>query len=698
MLLDKWSILMKIIGGIEIGSVHRPLTWSKVLAAAVLLSAAAPGSASGAELADPPGTTTWGSTLAAALSSPPLTTKGAVVVGCEGIIVTGSGKIDAWDSRYGLYNQALATDNTIVATLSPTADISVSGWATVWGDVVAARDVLISNGQMFTGDLIAGRNIVLSSNPPCPAKEVYASGSITTPGTWWDDQCGGTSGWVQGTGYELPPMVCDPLNVTSLVGGMVTQYGSLGSAIPWPHTNWRNYPVNIDSNSHYSGFTIKSGTLPVTLDATKVDYLYIDGDFRLEEDARLHILNPHGLSDIQQVRIVVNGNVYTGGSTHLNIDPGVSVRLYATGTVQISGGAGQDIPPSIEIDGVIHPTFGIYTSWVGGEGAIIDGNAPLTSVLYAPLTDVKVDGSGEVFGAVRGRIVRLMGSGAIHYDEGLDINNNWDGGPIFVVSADLAVDLAADSDEVGYNADVTLSIGVNSSGAGEFDNVSLDVVLPADLTYVSHLAPPGTSFIDTDSDGIPDTWLVGQVAPGTPKVLEVLMRGVNRPDSSVVPVEVALAGWSGNTDSDPGNNSRSIGIQILPSPLLTITKSASVANLGPGEVIAYTTTLVNIAEAPAHEVWVSSKIDDPLAFSLDAFGAGAAFEFVEIDGPTGLTPGSFEYSNDGGATWGYVPASGAGGAPPGYDATVTHWRVPMTGVMNPHSSFRIEYRTLLPNP
>jgi hypothetical protein len=49
-------------------------------------------------------------------------------------------------------------------------------------------------------------------------------------------------------------------------------------------------------------------------------------------------------------------------------------------------------------------------------------------------------------------------------------------------------------------------------------------------------------------------------------------------------------------------------------------------------------------------------------------------------GSTGLTV-SVSYSDDGGLSWGWIPTSGAGGAPPGYDATVTHVRWSFSGTL-----------------
>ncbi|MCK5618627.1 MAG: hypothetical protein KAJ17_04465, partial [Candidatus Krumholzibacteria bacterium] len=47
--------------------------------------------------------------------------------------------------------------------------------------------------------------------------------------------------------------------------------------------------------------------------------------------------------------------------------------------------------------------------------------------------------------------------------------------------------------------------------------------------------------------------------------------------------------------------------------------------------------------------------------------------------PASITLVTVEFSDDGGATWGYSPLSGNGGAPVGYDALVTNVRYIFTG-------------------
>jgi uncharacterized repeat protein (TIGR01451 family) len=61
-------------------------------------------------------------------------------------------------------------------------------------------------------------------------------------------------------------------------------------------------------------------------------------------------------------------------------------------------------------------------------------------------------------------------------------------------------------------------------------------------------------------------------------------------------------------------------------------------------------------------------------------------------GGAGLTA-AVAYSNDNGTTWTYTPASGAGGAPAGFDRNVTHIRWTFTGSFNPGGSGGVGFTT-----
>jgi hypothetical protein len=69
----------------------------------------------------------------------------------------------------------------------------------------------------------------------------------------------------------------------------------------------------------------------------------------------------------------------------------------------------------------------IYSSYdstiEGGPGINIKGDFETYAQIYAPLSDVVINGSGTLYGAVRGKTVSVTGGAAIHYDAALGEKN-----------------------------------------------------------------------------------------------------------------------------------------------------------------------------------------------------------------------------------------------------------------------------------
>jgi uncharacterized repeat protein (TIGR01451 family) len=99
----------------------------------------------------------------------------------------------------------------------------------------------------------------------------------------------------------------------------------------------------------------------------------------------------------------------------------------------------------------------------------------------------------------------------------------------------------------------------------------------------------------------------------------------------------------------------------------TVTPSGSQS---PGTELAYTVTFTNSGAASAQNL----VIIDPAPANTD-FKVGSVTTNL---GTTGLTV-AVAYSDDGGSTWTYPPASGGGGAPAGFDRNVTNIRWTFTG-------------------
>ena len=84
----------------------------------------------------------------------------------------------------------------------------------------------------------------------------------------------------------------------------------------------------------------------------------------------------------------------------------------------------------------------------------------------------------------------------------------------------------------------------------------------------------------------------------------------------------------------------------------------------PGTDLTYTITLTNSGSSDAANIVVVDTLHSTVQFKVGS----------ESDNlPAGIAV-VVEYSNDGGSTWTYVPASGACGAPSGYDACVNRVR------------------------
>jgi len=92
----------------------------------------------------------------------------------------------------------------------------------------------------------------------------------------------------------------------------------------------------------------------------------------------------------------------------------------------------------------------------------------------------------------------------------------------------------------------------------------------------------------------------------------------------------------------------------------------------PGTDLAYSVTLTNAGSAAAAGV-----------VTVDTLPANVMFKVGSVVNtlPGGLTA-TLAYSNDGGTTWTYVPASLACGAPAGFDRCVNRVRWTFTGTLS----------------
>jgi uncharacterized repeat protein (TIGR01451 family) len=139
-----------------------------------------------------------------------------------------------------------------------------------------------------------------------------------------------------------------------------------------------------------------------------------------------------------------------------------------------------------------------------------------------------------------------------------------------------------------------------------------------------------------------------------------------------------FSGSSYHYNNDYGVGINSITVTSLPPPVPNVSLTKSVTpnagnQLVPGADLVYTIAFSNTGTAGA----LSFIITDPVPANTD-FKLGSVTSAL---GTTGLTL-AVAYSNTGGSSYLYTPTSGSGGAPSGYDRSVTNIRWTLTGSLS----------------
>lgn len=148
-------------------------------------------------------------------------------------------------------------------------------------------------------------------------------------------------------------------------------------------------------------------TLPRAGDTPQANgrYLYTDGTggLQLSGGATLTITGPVDLVLTDDLQVGSAGKILlsTGGGS----DP--SLNLYAYGNVDIGGDGlanSTDVPANANL----------YA--MGTDEVLLNCNADFTGVIYAPNSEVHLNGNGSINGAVVGSAVKFNGNPHLHYD------------------------------------------------------------------------------------------------------------------------------------------------------------------------------------------------------------------------------------------------------------------------------------------
>ena len=121
------------------------------------------------------------------------------------------------------------------------------------------------------------------------------------------------------------------------------------------------------------------------------------------------------LGDVTLVLTATTGSALdVTGNASIIVPEGSSLTVYVEADLRIAGnglGNGNRRPGTCQI-------WGTGTS-AAGQSFQVAGNGALKAVIYAPNADVKLNGNGDIMGAVVARDVTFTGNARFHYDESL---------------------------------------------------------------------------------------------------------------------------------------------------------------------------------------------------------------------------------------------------------------------------------------
>lgn len=111
-------------------------------------------------------------------------------------------------------------------------------------------------------------------------------------------------------------------------------------------------------------------------------------------------------------------------------------------------------------------------------------------------------------------------------------------------------------------------------------------------------------------------------------------------------------------------------------PSIALVKGVNQPHATPGTDLTYRINFTNGGGTPAQDLVITDPVPASTDFKLNSV--------INNLGTTRLKV-RVSYSNNGGVTYTYMPTDGAGGAPAGYDRTITHIRWTFTGKVSPRA-------------
>lgn len=176
-------------------------------------------------------------------------------------------------------------------------------------------------------------------------------------------------------------------------------------------------------------------------------------------------------------------------------------------------------------------------------------------------------------------------------------------------AADLAVTIVADRATPTLGQDIVYTITLRNDGPDNATAVAAGVVLPAGLTYASHLAGQGAY------NGVTGIWTVGNLNNGGSSVLTVTARLDAGAVGQVLATNASISG-SAQSDPNPANNAATATVTVAATGA-DLVVGLAVDDATPDELqpLVHTVTVTN--QGPGNATGVRVQLTAPAGLQLD---------------------------------------------------------------------------------
>lgn len=274
------------------------------------------------------------------------------------------------------------------ATISQTANLQGSG--KIFGNVAAVSEPSLTGNPTFAGEYSE-----ISTDAYDQQKSVvnnYFSGLSAL-------------GYNSGTQTQVPSLGGYPFKNSEL-----SPAGWRGFNLTHDINDWQSFNLTVHNNQSFMGQNVS--VIPLS-------------ELKIESDADIAVKGGN-------VVLYVDGDVDLLGNARFIIDSNSSLTLMMTGQFTLGGSfsfAYRDVSSGIIYTGnqmenrVLnernYPIFSVYTSYQqtrrNDHGARVQGNTNLYGVIYAANSDVRITGSGDVWGSVFSNNVEVTGNASINF-------------------------------------------------------------------------------------------------------------------------------------------------------------------------------------------------------------------------------------------------------------------------------------------